>query len=169
MLSLPAPVPGRRDGYVATLALAGRGTPLGVLHRYQMMFGGGGGGQDIAEQIAMSRIVADNHFAYASVVGRVGDTPVWLGDDGSGNRCLLVEDPDPRKTCDRNTVALDFTADGTVADPSGSAGPALRLRLPETAAHPAVRVDFWAPSNGGQYLVITRDDALFPLDRSAAS
>jgi hypothetical protein len=151
------------SGYAGSLLLAGAGVPAGVLQRYHATFTDGGTATS-RERADMRRIVADNHLVYASVVGRVGDTPVWLGDDGSGRRCLIVEDPDPRKTCDVNTVALDFAGSGD----SGQDGPALTLRLPETGAHPAMRIDFWAPQNGGQYLVITQDDALFHLDHVAA-
>ena len=162
MVSLPQPIPGQRDGYAGTLAIAGTGAPLGALQSYQMTYTMSGV-QDRREQAAMNRIVADNGFVYAMVVGRVGDVPVWLGDDGAGNRCLIVEDPDPRKACDIGTVTMDFAERS-----SGQERPTLALRLPETAAHPAMRIEFWTPANSGQYLVITQDDALFHLGDRAA-
>ena len=163
MFSLPQPIPGQRDGYAATLAIAGTGAPMGVLQSYQMTYTMSAP-QDLREQAAMNRIVADNGFIHAMVVGRVGDVPVWLGDDGAGNRCLIVEDPDPRKACDLGTVTLDFAA----RDAPGQERPTLALRLPETASHPALRIEFWTPANAGQYLVITQDDALFHFGDRAA-
>ncbi|MBS1896523.1 MAG: hypothetical protein JSS88_03915 [Actinobacteria bacterium] len=163
MVSLPQPIPGQRDGYAATLAIAGTGAPMGVLQSYQMTYTMSAP-QDLREQAAMNRIVADNGFIHAMVVGRVGDVPVWLGDDGAGNRCLIVEDPDPRKACDVGTVTLDFAA----REASGQERPTLALRLPETASHPALRIEFWTPANAGQYLVITQDDALFHFGDRAA-
>ena len=155
----------QRDGYQGTLAIAGTGVPLGTLTRFEGMFYGAGL-QDPEEQSEMNRLVAENDFAYAMVVGRVGETRVWIGDDGRGNRCMIVEDPDPQKACSRSTVAWEFGADGN-ADPPPE-NPPLTLRLRETAAHPALRLEYWMPSMSGQYLVITQDDALFSRsDRSA--
>lgn len=141
------------DGYSGTILLSGRGVPFGVLNRFQMIYDAGQG-MSSEEREAMKRVVDENRLAYAQIVGRVGKVPVWLGDDGTGNRCLVVEERAMQKTCAPSAAVS--------VDPfSGEEKPAISMRLVETTAHPAVRLDFWAPPYAGQYLVITPDEGEF--------
>ena len=142
-----------QDGYSGTVVLSGRGVPFGVLTRFQMMYDGSPE-MGAEERAAMRRVVVQNNLVFAQVVGRVGKTPVWLGDDGRGRRCLVVEERAMQKTCAPSAA--------TAVDPlSGQEQPALSMRLAETPAHPAVRLDFWAPPDAGQYLVISPDTGGF--------
>jgi len=144
------------DGYSGMVVLSGRGVPFGMLNRFQLTYDEGTG-MSAEERSAMKRVIGENRFVYAQVVGRVGKTPVWFGDDGTGNRCLVVEDGLTRKTCSPNT--------STTMDPfSGEERPALSMRLMQTASHPAVRLDFWMPSYAGQYLVISPDEGEFRVN-----
>ncbi|MBS1697569.1 MAG: hypothetical protein JST25_04110 [Actinobacteria bacterium] len=166
-VSLPEPVRGHTDGYAGTLTLAGTGVPLGNLQRYRMMYTDSGG-QGAEDRAAMRRLVDENGLEYATVVGRVAGAPVWLGQDADGQRCLVLEDP-PLKSCEVDATSLDFSPGGTVLGSSGGDdAPTLRLRLPATAAHPAMRVELWSSDTSGQYLVITEDDALFRHGGDAA-
>ncbi|MCE4027794.1 hypothetical protein LXM50_17600 [Microbacterium sp. Au-Mic1] len=149
------------DGYAGTIILTARGQPLAVLNRYQMMYDGASG-MSADERAMMKRVVSANHLVYAQIVGRVGKIPVWLGDDGTGGRCLVVEDGGMQKTC---APSSDVTVDPF----SGEEQPSLSMSLGQTAAHPAVRLEFWAPPYAGQYLVVTPEDRGFWMNAGAAN